>query len=581
MADVNKQMEFEFVVKDGKAIAQLKKFENELNNTSKAGRNLGGAVQNAATSGRKLGGAAKGAASGMKAMGAATKRTNIAMMNAGRLIEDSAFGLRGMSNNITPALTSFNALKKELGSTSKALGVMAKGMLTATGAVSVIVPILITLALVAGPKLAKALGKGDEAAKKFKDRMKEVAKETEEATLRLRELEEGEYWSKINVDLETARKTLQDIDDEIADINAELQDGNKWLEGQGTHAGRLKQLAKDRAKAEEDVSDLLELQRLQQEAQLLIEQNRTIELAQEAAGYTEIEKAQYRAAKAQTELNRARGNQNADPLQIRRMENQLLQAQLRLQIAINRARKEELTEFEADVAAGLESIAPAAQAATSELDLQSASIQQLTQSYEQLETAIRNTKLAKEEDNEVTVMDVFLSMQAMKAKEFLANADVNATAAMVQNAEARKEAIKSTISRLVQEIVVLQVRNSLMKGGALTPFGMAKALASGLAAGVATRAILDSVMPSARQGVTNFGGGVIQVHKDEIISLPPGSDVLSQARSRQATRGGGGGMMPEVKVVVSGDMTSFIDKVDIESQRNGRAHVGSAAAFTR
>jgi hypothetical protein len=62
-----------------------------------------------------------------------TGRANQALMNFGRVAQDAPFGLIGIANNIDPLLSSFQALKKETGSTGSALKALGAGLLGPAG----------------------------------------------------------------------------------------------------------------------------------------------------------------------------------------------------------------------------------------------------------------------------------------------------------------------------------------------------------------------------------------------------------------------------------------------------------------
>ena len=81
--------------------------------------------------------------------------------------------------------------------------------------------------------------------------------------------------------------------------------------------------------------------------------------------------------------------------------------------------------------------------------------------------------------------------------------------------------------------------------------------------------------------MTGFGGGLAQVHQDEIVQLPRGSNVVSQARSRNIadSLAGQGGMSGTIKVQIKADVPFVMDKMQFESERNGRTGAGPVIMF--
>lgn len=110
-----------------------------------------------------------------KAAGDATN----ALVNFGRLAEDSAYGLRGAANNINPFIESFQRLKTETGSTKQALLSMAQGLIGPAGII-VAVSTISTLLISYADSQQKAKKEAEELAKADKDGAKSL-KEKKEA----------------------------------------------------------------------------------------------------------------------------------------------------------------------------------------------------------------------------------------------------------------------------------------------------------------------------------------------------------------------------------------------------------------
>ena len=114
------------------------------------------------------------------------------------------------------------------------------------------------------------------------------------------------------------------------------------------------------------------------------------------------------------------------------------------------------------------------------------------------------------------------------------------------------------------------------------PFNIALAGAAAIGTTTAFNALVNKIgIPSFRGGVTGFGGGLAQVHQDEIVQLPRGSNVVSQARSRNIadTLAGQGGMSGTIKVQIKADVPFVMDKMQFESERNGRTGAGPVIMF--
>ena len=166
-------------------------------------------------------------------------------------------------------------------------------------------------------------------------------------------------------------------------------------------------------------------------------------------------------------------------------------------------------------------------------------------------------------DAERAFMDAALSLQSKSAKD----------AANI----ARDTLLNALKMRLLDAVT-----GAVSKTLASVPFPLNIVLAA--VAGAATTLAFNAVasrVPSFRGGVTNFGGGYAQLHQDEIVQLPRGSNVVSQARSRNIadTLAGQGGMSGTIKVQIKADVPFVMDKMQFESERNGRTGAGPVIMF--
>ena len=191
--------------------------EQALNRVAGASRKVGQGMGAA-------GSATGNAANEMLAMGTAGKRANIVLLDSSRLIEDSVWGIRAMSNNFSPLLLSFQRLREDAGSGSAALKVMLKG-LTGPAGLLVAVSILSTLAVTFGPKLGAMFGKGNQKElSAYKDYIKSINEEITKHLEKLKEVKQGEAYREntkyltqnllkqreLNKEIDTQRDKIKD-----------------------------------------------------------------------------------------------------------------------------------------------------------------------------------------------------------------------------------------------------------------------------------------------------------------------------------------------------------------------------------
>ena len=472
----------------------------------------------------------------MGGLGKATRATNIAMLNAGRLIEDSAFGLRGMSNNITPAITSFNALKTELGSTSKALRVFGKGMITATGAVSVIVPILITLSLTVLPKFIDKMRKGAEKTKELEEATKALNEQVEES---MRLLQQA-----LGVDDYAERRTKNTL--ELAEAQNELRIATEWLNKFLEH-GNVTGLAYAEAKAAVTAA----------ENRLTAAQEERRKIMTGMAIDAERERVDEELRKEGIEATTVALDELRESLLAFDLD-ELLEADFGALFAAFDAEEQHKVDRAAAVRESL-------------LEGQ--------RQYNQVSLELEGERLEDVLDLEKVRLD-----NAMLGYDLMSAASDALAHAEIRNASDVANAVVQSVARMIAMYFKLAAAK---RAAAAADAGAGAGAVAGAAGPLALAAVGVSLLAglfgrrkrrrnSFRSGITNFGGGLAQVHRDEILRLPPGTDVVSQAASRQAMRRGEMGATPKVEVVLQGDLANLVDKIDINSQRNERARVGTA-----
>ena len=118
----------------------------------------------------QLGGLNPSLAGTGKAAGAA----NLALLDVGRVVEDLPFGIRGVANNITPMIQSFQRLAKESKTTGQSITSALLGALKGGGGVIALFSLASTAALLFGDKLFSIKGKAESAADGI-DTLKEAA----------------------------------------------------------------------------------------------------------------------------------------------------------------------------------------------------------------------------------------------------------------------------------------------------------------------------------------------------------------------------------------------------------------------
>lgn len=124
-------------------LSELKKFGSEARNAIGAigpGARLGEInidvrMRNggAPTELRNIGTAAAQAGNGLKNIQPGANAANYALLNLNRVVQDSPYGIMGITNNINPLLESFQRLKKESGSTGGALKALAGSLIGGGG----------------------------------------------------------------------------------------------------------------------------------------------------------------------------------------------------------------------------------------------------------------------------------------------------------------------------------------------------------------------------------------------------------------------------------------------------------------
>ena len=147
----------------GKAAAEVAKVDKSVESLGNTARKAGSGVSN-------FGGATGSATQQTVRMRGRTSDATTALIDLGRVAEDSAYGIRGVANNINPLIGSFGRLRDQTGSAKGALQALLSGMAGPAG-LMVVVGLASTLLITFGDKIAGAFNKGSSAAEKFREKV--------------------------------------------------------------------------------------------------------------------------------------------------------------------------------------------------------------------------------------------------------------------------------------------------------------------------------------------------------------------------------------------------------------------------
>ena len=481
--------------------------EQALNRVAGASRKVGQGMGAA-------GSATGNAANDMLAMGTAGKRANIVLLDSSRLIEDSAWGIRAMSNNFSPLLLSFQRLKEDAGSGSAALKVMLKG-LTGPAGLLVAVSILSTLAVTFGPKLGEMFGKKNQKhLEAYKDYIKGINEEITKHLEKLKEVRQGEAYrentkyltqnllrqQELNKEIDTQRDKIKDTVQNEETLNrnrraaysASINASNKITKAQ----------EKLNEKLEEELSIRAEINAsLQADIVTMAERKELLDL--EIAGATDVEIQEARVnqaiARRTTLLNGTHTANQAliaqDQVEIAQKELILLQQKERNELQeehieqIKREKEEYLAWLEAvreharaqaslhgrgrDPGAvegrtgpGEQIVNPNAQSDFEQWQQDRADA--YAEGKEAEATAITKAEKALEKYNEAKRRELALTIERTITE---AASEIRAA----KNAKERSKAIAKAIKNLIKEIALLKIKHAILKkmqlAGAATGVG--------------------------------------------------------------------------------------------------------------
>lgn len=108
-------------------------------------------------------------------LGKTTQATNLAMLDAGRILQDLPYGIRGVANNIDPMIQSFQRLQKQTGGNKQALKALL-GSLTGPAGIAIGVSAVTSLLVAFGPQIKDFFSNFGEGAKDVERANEEIEK---------------------------------------------------------------------------------------------------------------------------------------------------------------------------------------------------------------------------------------------------------------------------------------------------------------------------------------------------------------------------------------------------------------------
>ena len=147
----------------------------------------------------------------------------------------------------------------------------------------------------------------------------------------------------------------------------------------------------------------------------------------------------------------------------------------------------------------------------------------------------RVARQIEEDDARVAALESFkLQVEMWKGGDAAKQEAIERTLAAQLSAvdtsiQSNKDMLRATID-VVRNMIQAYYAQAIAKS--LASLGIS-ALIAGPFIAIGLNALFNKLIPKFRHGVDDFEGGVAQVHKDEIIYLPPGSSVVSQNESRR------------------------------------------------
>lgn len=174
-----------------------------------------------------FGNSGKGAGRGVDKMGKATDRANLALQDLGRIAEDLPYGIRGVANNMSPMIASFQNAKKAAAAAGQSIGKTFLKSLTGPGGVLVAISLLTTALVFFEDEIAEAFGNAKKKAEEFKNAVGEAAGEM----LKLRE------GPSFTVDFDQLSEAITQLEAELPGFESAAKNLGNIAFGKGLAAG--------------------------------------------------------------------------------------------------------------------------------------------------------------------------------------------------------------------------------------------------------------------------------------------------------------------------------------------------------
>ncbi len=154
---------------------------------------------------RELGTAAHKSQQGLAHLGRVQSHASVSLLDMSRIAEDSAYGFRGMANNIVPAIQSFNRLKETAGGMRGAFQGLVKGLI-GPGGLFVAIGLLTTILLKSGDAWKKLFFSEEdiERMRRVKDALQQAKEAVKALAEELETLEGREGLTDAAMDFEEA-----------------------------------------------------------------------------------------------------------------------------------------------------------------------------------------------------------------------------------------------------------------------------------------------------------------------------------------------------------------------------------------
>lgn len=434
------------------------------------------------------------------------------LMNLNRVVSDAPYGFMAIANNIDPLVDSFQRLSRDAGGTTGALRAMISSLAGPAG-IAFAISAVTAIVVAAGPKILAFFEKSADKASDFRDGVAEAL-----GTM----IKMKEEFDSFVISGELAAEAVTEIDGEMAQLEAQLKRNDAALtmlvaaQDRGA-SGQAQRIRENNALIRNQIA---ELENERETYQGIVDRVNQFSRAQEIAARRGAERVEDTKEEldATTELARERERMLAfefefEPADLTRifdvdpvMGEDLAVMQARIEEGIIDRAKRHLEMIEEVRKARQNAFEEAAEASAAQL---AANEQEIEATIRQMEVE-RQKQEMMQRTTEIAVQNAF--MQAQSADDVVS---------------AIRQQIKAVIAHYVAEAI----------GKALVGVPFPLNLAAAAVAGAAAGALFEQVVPSFRAGVTNFGGGLAQVHKDEIIALPRGSSVVSQFDSRAIMAG--------------------------------------------